>query len=53
MSCIGSRGICGALSEEMLNSKNSKGILLKDEINRIGGNTNNIDKLSNQFQNVL
>ncbi len=53
MSCIGSRGICGALSEEMLNSKNSKGIFLKDEINRIGGNTNNIDKLSTQFQNVL
>ena len=53
MSCIGSRGICGALSEGMLNSKNSQGIMLRDEINRIGGNTKYIDKLSNQFQNVL
>ena len=53
MSCIGSRGICGALSERMLNSKNSKGTMLKDEIDRIGGNTKNIKKLSNQFGNVL
>ena len=36
----------------MLNSKNSKGIMLKDEIDRIG-NTQKIDKLSNQFENVL
>ncbi len=53
MSCIGSRGICGALSERMLNSKNSKGTMLKDEINRIGGNTKNIYKLSSQFENVI
>ena len=53
MSCIGSRGICGALTERMLNSKNSQGIILRDEINRIGGNSKNIDKLSNQFENVL
>ena len=53
MSCIGSRGISGFLSDEMLNSKNSKGICLKDEINRIGGNTKYIKKKFNEFEDVL
>ena len=38
-SCIGSRGIGGVLNQEILSRKNTSGLVLKDEIDKIGGNT--------------
>ena len=53
ISCIGSRAICGILSEASLNRRNSNGDVLKDQINKLGGDTNKIGKISNEFQKVI
>ena len=38
-SCIGSRGIGGVLNQEILSRKNTSGLVLSEEIDKIGGNT--------------
>jgi N-carbamoyl-L-amino-acid hydrolase len=52
-SCIGSRGIAGVLNEEILLRQNSSGKILKDEINKIGGNSELLNKPLPVVKNVL
>ena len=52
-SCIGSRGIAGVLNEEILLRKNSSGKILKDEINKIGGNSELLNKPLPVVKNIL
>ena len=53
ISCVGSRGIAGLLTEEILNRQNSVGQVLKDEINKIGGNTKFLDKPLSIAKNII
>src|SRR5210317_1002984 len=53
ISCIGTRGMIGALSDEILSRSNSSGNILKDEINKIGGNTKSLSKPLPMIQNIL
>ena len=53
MSCIGSRGMTGFLTEEILNRKNSSGKILKEEINKIGGDSNCLGKKFSIFQDII
>lgn len=53
ISCIGSRALCGFLDEKSLNSKNSKGDILRDEIDKFGGNSAQIGKVSDEFKRVI
>jgi len=53
ISCVGSRGIAGLLTEEILNRQNSVGQVLKDEINKIGGNTKFLDKALSIAKNII
>ena len=52
-SCIGSRGIAGVLNEEILLRQNSSGKILKDEINKIGGNSKLLNKPLPVVKNIL
>ena len=53
MSCIGSRGMTGFLTEEILNRNNSSGKILKEEINKIGGDSNSLGKKFSIFQDII
>ena len=52
-SCIGSRGIAGALHEEILSRKNTAGLVLKEEIDKIGGNSKLLNKPLQIVENIL
>ncbi len=52
-SCIGTRGMTGLLDKKILNRVNSDGKLLKDEIDRCGGNTSKLGKKFNFFKDVI
>ena len=52
-SCIGSRGIAGALNEDILSRQNSSGQILKEEINKIGGNAKLLNKPLPVIKNIL
>ena len=53
ISCIGTRGMIGALNEEILSRSNSSGNVLKDEINKIGGNSRSLDRPLPMIENIL
>ena len=52
-SCIGTRGMTGLLDKKILNRVNSDGKLLKDEIDRCGGNSSKLGKKFNFFKDVI
>ena len=52
-SCIGSRAIAGVLNDEILSRQNSAGQILKEEINKIGGNSELLNKPLPVVQNIL
>ena len=52
-SCIGSRGIAGVLNEEILSRKNTAGLVLKEEIDKIGGNSKLLNKPLPIIKNIL
>ena len=52
-SCIGSRCIAGALNEEILSRKNTAGLVLKEEIDKIGGNSKLLNKPLQIVENIL
>ena len=53
ISCIGTRGMIGALNQEILSRGNSSGNILKDEINKIGGNSKSLTKPLPTIKNIL
>jgi len=53
ISCIGTRGIIGALTPEILTRSNSSGEVLRDEINKIGGNSESLTKALPVIENIL
>ena len=52
-SCIGSRGLAGVLNEEILSRKNTAGLVLRDEIDKIGGNSKLLNKPLPVIENIL
>ena len=52
-SCIGSRGLAGMLNEEILSRKNTAGLVLKEEIDKIGGNSKLLNKPLPVIENIL
>ena len=52
-SCVGSRGIAGVLNKEILSRKNKSGLVLKEEINKIGGNAKLLNKPLAVIKNIL
>ena len=52
-SCIGSRGLAGVLNEEILSRKNTAGLVLKEEIDKIGGNSKLLNKPLPVIENIL
>ena len=52
-SCIGSRGIAGVLNKEILSRKNKSGLVLKEEIDKIGGNSELLRKPLAVTKNIL
>ena len=52
-SCIGSRGIAGVLNQEILSRKNTAGLVLKEEIDKIGGNSALLNKPLPVIENIL
>ncbi len=53
ISCIGTRGATGFLTDEILNRKDSFNRVLKNEINKAGGNTDNLGKKFDLFKDVI
>ncbi len=53
ISCIGTRGMIGALNEEILSRSNSSGNILKDEIDKIGGNSKSLTKPFSMIENIV
>ncbi len=53
ISCIGTRGMTGLLDEEILNRMDSKGRILRDEINKVGGSSKKLIKKFSLFQDVI
>jgi N-carbamoyl-L-amino-acid hydrolase len=53
ISCIGTRGMIGALNSDILSRCNSSGQILKDEINKIGGNYEALGKPFPIFDNII
>ncbi len=53
ISCIGTRGMIGALNEDILSRSNSSGKILKDEIDKIGGNSKSLTKPFSMIENIL
>ena len=53
ISCVGTRGMTGLLDEEILNRMDSTGRILKDEINKVGGNSKKLIKKFSLFQDVI
>ena len=52
-SCIGSRGIGGVLNQEILSRKNTSGLVLSQEIDKIGGNTKLLNNPLPITKNIL
>ena len=52
-SCIGSRGLAGVLNKEILSRKNTAGLVLKEEIDKIGGNSKLLNKPLPVIENIL
>tara|TARA_E500000075_G_C6974177_1_gene312596 strand:- start:315 stop:1583 length:1269 start_codon:yes stop_codon:yes gene_type:complete len=52
-SCIGSRGIGGVLNQEILSRKNTSGLVLSEEIDKIGGNTKLLNNPLPITKNIL
>ena len=53
ISCIGTRGMIGALNSDILSRCNSSGQILKDEINKIGGNFEALGKPFTILDNII
>ncbi len=53
ISCIGSRGIAGALNNDILSRQNSSGQILREEIDKIGGNSKLLNKPFPLIKNIL
>ena len=53
ISCIGTRGMIGALNEDILSRSNSSGNILKDEIDKIGGNSKSLTKPFSMIKNII
>lgn len=53
ISCIGTRGMIGALTPEILSRSNTSGDVLRDEINKIGGNSEALTKPLPVIENIL
>ena len=53
ISCIGTRGMIGALNEDILSRSNSSGKILKDEIDKIGGNSKSLTKPFSMIENIV
>ncbi len=53
ISCIGTRGMIGALNEDILSRSNSSGNILKDEIDKIGGNSKSLAKPFSMIENIV
>ena len=53
ISCIGTRGMIGALSQEILSRSNASGKILKDEIDKIGGKSNLLTKPFSIIENIV
>ena len=53
ISCLGTRGLSGLLDREILSRQDANQRILKDEINKIGGNTDKLNKKSDGFTDVL
>lgn len=53
ISCIGTRGMIGALNKDILSRRNSLGEILKDEIDKIGGDSNLLTKPFSMIENIV
>ena len=53
ISCVGTRGITGFLDKSLLNREDSSGRVLKNEINKVGGDFKKLGKKFTFFKDVI